>query len=313
MGASKTIQSKVDGQLPPEILRELSRTNGWISIAHLLFEWSSIFIAAYAGSQTIWLYPLAVVWIGARQHALAILLHDAAHYRVHSHRKINNSLAEVFLAMPLFVTLNGYRESHVLHHQNTNTEEDPDWVTKDSDDWTFPKTRWQLAWMLTKIACGLNTFKMIKLAFRGGRAGPATQTGPKSKTHRIRLFVYLCLAVLFSWFGLWEEIVLFWLIPLFTWFQVALRIRSIAEHFAIDYSTIYSSTRTTHPGILGKLFIAPKNVGFHLDHHLYPSVPFFRLGALHRELLKLPGYGTQAHITHGYFRVLRECVALSSK
>ena len=55
--------------------------------------------------------------------------------------------------------------------------------------------------------------------------------------------------------------------------------------------------------------IASKNVWYHLDHHLYPSVPFYNLPLLHAKLKELTGFQERAHITKSYLGVLRECSA----
>jgi fatty acid desaturase len=51
------------------------------------------------------------------------------------------------------------------------------------------------------------------------------------------------------------------------------------------------------------------NVHYHVDHHPYPSVPYYNLPRLHTLLLTQPEYVARAHVTNGYFRGLRlECV-----
>ena len=93
-----------------------------------------------------------------------------------------------------------------------------------------------------------------------------------------------------------------------TWLQLILRLRSIAEHFGIEHDDReYTGARTTYPNLFDRLFLVSKNVWYHLDHHLYPSVPFFNLPKLHEELNKIPAFKEQAHITHGYLGVLKEC------
>jgi hypothetical protein len=62
-----------------------------------------------------------------------------------------------------------------------------------------------------------------------------------------------------------------------TWLKMILRIRSIAEHYSVKNDHVLNRTRTTLPSLFEKMFIAPKNINYHLEHHLYPSVPFFRL------------------------------------
>jgi fatty acid desaturase len=72
----------------------------------------------------------------------------------------------------------------------------------------------------------------------------------------------------------------------------------------------FAKTRTTIPTVLDRLFLVPKNVGYHLEHHLYPSVPFYKLPMLHKLLMKGPIYHDAAHVTRGYWRMLRECMAV---
>jgi len=50
--------------------------------------------------------------------------------------------------------------------------------------------------------------------------------------------------------------------------------------------------------------IAPYGVGYHTEHHLYPSVPFCRMRQLHEALRGRSGYKNVAVVTRGYFRGL---------
>ena len=104
---------------------------GWGIVAMgILLNWSIILLAAYFS--TIYLNPLtyllAILIIGARMHALAILMHDAAHFRFLKNRKWNDLLTDVTTMYPLFLTIEKYRTNHLEHHKHLNTEEDPDWV-----------------------------------------------------------------------------------------------------------------------------------------------------------------------------------------
>ena len=47
--------------------------------------------------------------------------------------------------------------------------------------------------------------------------------------------------------------------------------------------------------------VFPLGQDFHLPHHLYATVPHYRLRQLHAELLQYPEYATQAIEVHGYF------------
>jgi fatty acid desaturase len=85
-------------------------------------------------------------------------------------------------------------------------------------------------------------------------------------------------------------------------------IRSVAEHFGdLAYEDDLSSSRTVMPSLLERFLIAPHHVGYHLEHHLYPGVPYYNLPKLHQLLMKQEEYKVKAHITIGYMSgLLRE-------
>src|SRR3569833_1411148 len=71
-----------------------------------------------------WL-ALSVAVIGVQQHALFILAHDAAHYRLFRARALNE-VAGRAIGMAGGISMCTYRVIHRLHHNNLYTEEDPD-------------------------------------------------------------------------------------------------------------------------------------------------------------------------------------------
>jgi len=93
------------------------------------------------------------------------------------------------------------------------------------------------------------------------------------------------LVLLFAWTGYLVEYLVLWVLPLVTVVQAILRLRAIAEHGAThDFSSPLTAARTnTGPAWLEWL-IFPHHVNFHIEHHLYASVPHYNLRALHREM-----------------------------
>ena len=77
---------------------------------------------------------------------------------------------------------------------------------------------------------------------------------------------------------------------------------------SIEPDNAYPRTRTTQPTWLERNFLAPKNVNYHIEHHFFPSVPFYRLPELHAILMSKPGYRESAHVTSTYWGVLEESV-----
>ena len=292
--------------IDPHKIRQLSAISPWRSGFHISLEWATIVLAAEA-CKRFWnpiLYLAVVAFIGARQHALLILMHEGTHYRLFRNRRLNDWVSEVFLAWPHLTTMRSYRHNHVAHHQNLNTAGDPDWTRKkDEPDWQFPKQSWQMAVLFIKDLTGLGAISLIRVS----RSLAANDPDKSPGFGRLRLAFYVMAVLMIAEFGALKSVLLFWLVPFSTWLILIMHIRSIAEHFAIDSENPNSKTRTTVIGLAERIFIAPKNVNYHSEHHSFPSVPFYRLPELHRLMLATEHYFDFTHLSRGYLAVLGEC------
>lgn len=290
-----------------EQLRKLSILNPFRSSLQIAAEWLLIAGAIDVGAH-YWnplLYGLIVVLIGARQHALLILMHDGTHYRLFRNRRLNDCVGELLLAWPFFITMRSYRRNHIAHHRHMNTDRDPDWTRKlDQRQWVFPKHWAELAWLLFGDVSGLNAIALIKLS-----RSLAGQDGKPPRWYVLsRLGFYLAAAALIIASGSLHIFLLYWVVPYFTWLAMILHIRSIAEHFSIPHQGgLRAGVRTTRINTLERLLLAPNHVNYHAEHHRFPSVPFYRLPELHRLLASAPEFADSAHLTDGYLGVLREC------
>jgi len=114
-------------QIPSEYLKPLFKTNSIRHGSAITFNWLIILTTIFAC--TAYFNPLtyfvAILVIGARMHALAILMHDATHYRFLKNRKLNDLITNITTMYPLFLTIENYRGNHLSHHKNLNTEHDP--------------------------------------------------------------------------------------------------------------------------------------------------------------------------------------------
>jgi fatty acid desaturase len=299
---------EVPVRLTKEELRELSRINPLRSSFHIVAEWLAIFftISLCQRFSHPLLYVAAIIVIGSRQHALMILMHDGVHNRLFRNRRLNDWVAEIPLAWPNLISARSYRRNHFGHHRYLNTAQDPDWARRQGDPaWVFPKRWSDLARLLLRDLSGLGAIGLLRLA----RSLLSQDTGVTKRFLFARYGFYLAVGAIILWAGAVKLLLLYWIVPLFTWLILIFRIRSIAEHSAIGgRSPAYAQTRTTRASILERLFIAPKNVSYHLEHHFYPSVPFYNLPKLHALLQSKPGFRESAHITPTYFGVLQECV-----
>lgn len=282
-------------------VKRLSVLQTWRTALAVLFDWGVIAaaIAISQWAQDPLVYLLAVAIIGGRMHGFGVLLHDFAHYRFMSGNKaLSDWICDLLLAWPILTTVASYRSNHLAHHRYTNTDKDPDWVFKlGNRRFTFPKA-WQegaldLLSYLVVVGSIIDIFGMLHRL-------KAAEKPPLS--YRLaRLGFYIAFAILFTWLGIWTDVLLYWFVPYFTAFFLLMHVRSVAEHFgSMDYSHELGGTRSVLPYFWERAFFAPHNVNYHLEHHLYPSVPFYNLPQLHAALMANPDYAARAHNTRGY-------------
>lgn len=304
----------VPERLPAAKIKELSRLQPARAVAATACEWA-IITGAIALCASFWnplLYMLAVIVIGSRQHALLILGHDASHYRTLTSRWQNDLFANLFLMWPTFASVEGFRKFHGTHHQYTNLPDDGNrhiWYTHDAagdlaPDWQFPKTRLGLAWVLIRRGAFLTGFFWIVRGLVG-----STLISSPGWMRFARFAFYAGVAGALTYFGAWYAFLLYWIVPFCTWHIVVQYVRLICEHSAVESDEEeYAITRTTIPTFLESFFILPCNVGYHLEHHWYPSVPFYRLPELHQALMERHGFRQHAVVRRSVLTSLSECV-----
>ena len=289
--------------LSADDLRPLTELNDWRSLGAIALTAAVIGGALCVGLVTwpsAWLV-LAVLVIAVQQHAMFILAHDAAHYRLFRSRKLNDSVGRA-IGMASGISMCTYRVIHRLHHNNLYTEEDPDTAIHGG----YPRGVAYLWKKLAQDLCGLNTWKTFAYFFgapainrdtnRALRPLDDTSAALRDSARRDRWLVVafqvtapLVALAAGGWTGLAQYAVL-WLLPLATMLQVILRLRAIAEHGAVtDLSSPLTAARCnrttgTLANWLGRAFLFPHHVNYHLEHHLYPAVPHYHLPALHRLL-----------------------------
>jgi fatty acid desaturase len=124
-----------------------------------------------------------------------------------------------------------------------------------------------------------------------------------------RLAFYSSVVCVLTFFAVWPGLVWYWLVPYCTWHIAIQYARLICEHSAVDSDEEeYRITRTTIPTWLKSIFVLPRNVGYHIEHHWYPSVPFYRLPEQHQLLVARQGFRAHAVVKRSLAASLRECI-----
>ncbi len=284
-------------------IKLLSRTDVRRAVYHLCEIWSVIVLACYSSGVLVPLssgllgfcvYLLAVAVIASRQHALMVITHDGIHKRLSRKLWFNDGLARFVAAFPVFISLAKWRFIHLYHHQYTHTAQDPDRAIFAR----YPLARQKFVRLLLRDVCGLNVLSTLKyfidLPF-GMKDFNRRFLGQEREQQYWRVTDMSAFAIFWSILflgGVWMWgssallwFVFYWLVPYCTLTQVFFRLRGAIEHGNVpDPQNPYQQTRTyfIHPMV--SFFFAPKQVNYHLEHHLYPSVPFYNLPRLHQKL-----------------------------
>jgi len=117
----------------------------------------------------IWSVPvtiLCILCVGAGQHRLATLTHEAAHYMLFKNRFLNEFVSEWFCMFPILGTTHKYRVQHLGHHQYPNDpQRDPDWtqMSLSGHRYQFPMTRGRFLWecVIKQILWPLNLMRYV--------------------------------------------------------------------------------------------------------------------------------------------------------
>lgn len=284
--------------LPKEVVQQLTRRSAWRATLPIAADFAVIALAAGAALATWFSLPvtlLAVVVIGTRQHALFVIAHDAAHYLLYDDRRVNDFVGRL-CATVQGLSMCTYRVIHRLHHNNLYGELDPDTALHGG----YPRGKAYLAKKLLKDLAGLTAWKTYAY-FLGGAPALNTQTNValrplddtseklKAQARSDRnavVAVHVALLAVFAWSGFLVQYLVLWILPLITVVQAILRLRAIAEHGATtDFSSPLTAARTNLAPAWLEWLIFPHQVNYHVEHHLYASVPYYRLSELHREML----------------------------
>ena len=89
------------------------------------------------------------------------------------------------------------------------------------------------------------------------------------------------------------------------------RIRAITEHagYAASHDQRFSA-RTVVRRSWQTFFVGPHRIHYHIEHHVYPRVPFYRLHQVHA-LMAEQGQLPLANLYRSYGEVLRDVSRLS--
>jgi fatty acid desaturase len=103
-----------------------------------------------------------------------------------------------------------------------------------------------------------------------------------------------------GWGRAWDFYGLLWIFPLFTAFPLFMIMRQWVQHGNADRGR-YTNTRVFLVNPFIRYAVFPFGMDYHLPHHIYASVPHYKLKDLHELLLQDQQYRDNGIVVEGYF------------
>jgi len=303
-------------KIDTEVLKNLSRLKPWRSFLAIALDWVIVILCiVLCELVSYWFYPLAFVIVGSRFHGLEAMMHEATHFRLHPNKKINEFIGEL-MVWPIGLSLFLYRKiRHFAHHKNIGTVKDShvfQSYQKESTRYDVPKPLPQLLSSCFSVASRFpievwlgQLYTTAILLPRFSKVLGILWIGFQMTIVALVVAGSFLLGPKVAWIYF-----LFFVLPLL-WVALFSRyLRLLTEHFGIPVDRQHaiqgSETRTVLVSWPMRVIFWPHNLNYHVEHHWYPSVPFYNLPALHQELVASPQAKQRMHITRGMKTLLKE-------
>jgi fatty acid desaturase len=233
-----------------------------------------------------WFTTVSVFVIGFGPfHDLLVQGHEGTHDLISRNRRVNDLFSWFTLALA-GISAEAHRRFHLDHHHYAHTAQDPEYQFFDRVVRGVPG--WAYFFIPIFAQIGVNAYGLQKKM-------------PAEVRRRIVLeltgavLLHVGIAVSLGW----RHYLLFVVAPMVTGLYVASVLRSVTEHHDVTEGSAWTNARSivTHP-LIEFLW---SNVNYHLEHHLYPSVPYHELPEL-RRALTADFQAHQSHVENGYGR-----------
>ena len=336
---------------------------------------------ATAGLSFAWNIPVtfvAIMLIGAGQHQLAGLAHEAVHRTLFKNKYLNDIAADCTCSLPIFSSTFHYGLHHLAHHQFVNDPvRDPDLsqMEQSGHKAEFPLEKHEFWSLMAKQLWLPNLFKYSRARAEYDSIG--TEKNPyirqdwkpsrlPSKLGAYHLMTLVVTLVGLCYLGNWALLIaapivcwaavmaafmklpesvfyqslikpvisvrvrsmmrisfftllltgmawgsmytgkpwptyfaLLWVAPIFTSFAFYNVLRQVVQHGNADRGWL-TNTRVFHVNPVLRFAVFPIGQDYHLPHHMFSTVPHFRLKELHEVMLAYPEYQREATVVEGY-------------
>jgi fatty acid desaturase len=265
------LRAELGAAISRDLMRELHEKQPLRHFAVAVRQFAILALTTWAlirfENPLIWI-PLAFVQ-GFTVFNFTVLLHEVVHHTIFARRHaFAERLLAYLYAIPSGISASQFTRWHLDHHAELGSEEDDP-----KRHHLSPKVnaRWYKLLYCTPA--------LFPIYFRAARREASSYPGPLQRAigreRRLSLLFHLsALAAIWYIFGFYAAFRAS-IIPVFFIFPIAFTLNRLGQHYDIDPSD---------PAKWGTLMrghwfwdFAFLNSNYHLEHHYFPGVPFYRL------------------------------------
>lgn len=237
-----------------------------------------VFVSLWGAAGTLFLtvdaWPMrlaAYVTIGLAIHGLACMLHEAIHGNTFRDRRLDYWVGLVTGAPTLF-SVTAYRVTHLPHHWYNRTERDPAEIMNLTKNGRLLSAVFY-CWIIVGMF-----FVIVTTPFTSQQWAQPRERRLIAAEYAGIAALIAALVLLGSRYGFLGDILHLWAIPLVVAAMIG-NVRGWAEHMMTLPGRPLTQSRTvTSNRLVSFLFL---NANYHLEHHLFPGMPWYNLPKLH--------------------------------
>ncbi len=272
------LRRRLAAAVPVETLKRLHRREPSRHFAVVLRQ-ALLFAAAFAAGwafESLWVrVPVAIV-LGFCVFDGTVLLHEVVHRAVfRKDRPLAYRLLGLLYALPSGISPSQFTRWHLDHHAELGSgEDDP----KRAHLSPKRNSRWLKLLYATPA--------LFPIYFRAARKESATYPAPLRKTIALERLaatgLHLGVAAAIGLLGGWERLAWLWAVPVFLVFPPAFTLNRLGQHYDIvPEEPAKWGTRMARSRFWDFVYLWSS---YHLEHHYFPTVPFYRLRELNSAL-----------------------------
>ncbi len=286
-----------------KVLKSFMRRDNWHGLVYIVAHLAVIFSTGtmvFLLKESLWVIPVFLI------HGICIAflfapIHEMIHYTAFRSRSLNkivgHGIALVILRPFLYL-----RYRHMAHHTFTQHP------TMDPDRVPFPKNITDYLLQILAVNIWIRMLNNLLSHAMGRITNMEREFIPQKEIAlviceaRLMMLVYAGVCFVSMATGSWAAIYL-WLLPRIIGEPVLRAVRMV-EHTGMEGSpNMLANTRTTATNFLIRLLYW--QMPYHVEHHLYPSVPFHALRKLHEEYVASHIKEIAPGILRVHFRILK--------